>query len=50
MVVCPIALAIGCLKCPIFKTCPVKGIIGDYKKPGIADKSVKIEPKKDRTK
>ena len=32
MVLCPIALAIGCRKCPIFKMCPVKGVIGDYKK------------------
>ena len=32
MVLCPVAIAIGCRKCPIFKVCPVKGIIGDYKK------------------
>jgi hypothetical protein len=31
MVICPIALAVGCKKCPIFSVCPVKGIIGDYK-------------------
>ena len=28
---CPIALAVGCRKCPIFKVCPVKGIIGDHR-------------------
>jgi hypothetical protein len=33
MVICPVALAVGCAKCPIFKVCPVKGVIGDYKKP-----------------
>lgn len=33
MVLCPIAIAVGCKKCPIFKVCPVKGIIGDYKAP-----------------
>jgi hypothetical protein len=33
MVLCPIALAVGCKKCPIFAACPVKGVIGDYKKP-----------------
>lgn len=33
MTVCPIALAVGCRKCPIFAVCPVKGIIGDYKAP-----------------
>ena len=32
MTLCPIALAMGCIKCPVFKVCPVKGIIGDYKK------------------
>jgi hypothetical protein len=33
MVICPVAIAVGCKKCPIFKVCPVKGIIGDYKEP-----------------
>jgi hypothetical protein len=32
MTVCPIAIAVGCKKCPVFSVCPVKGIIGDYKK------------------
>ena len=31
MTLCPIAIAIGCKKCPVFSVCPVKGIIGDYK-------------------
>ena len=31
MTLCPIALAVGCKKCPIFSVCPVKGVIGDYK-------------------
>lgn len=29
MTLCPIAIAVGCRKCPIFKLCPVKGLIGD---------------------
>ena len=29
MTICPIAIAVGCKKCPIFKICPVKGVIGD---------------------
>jgi hypothetical protein len=37
MVLCPIALAVGCRKCPIFSICPVKSIIGDYK-PDVAAK------------
>jgi hypothetical protein len=32
MTLCPIALAVGCKKCPAFSICPVKGVIGDYKK------------------
>ena len=31
MTLCPIALAVGCRKCPAFKVCPAKGAIGDYK-------------------
>lgn len=30
MTLCPIALAAGCTRCPIFKLCPAKGIIGNY--------------------
>lgn len=33
MTLCPIALAAGCKKCPAFSVCPLKGVIGDYKKP-----------------
>ena len=32
MTLCPVALAVGCKKCPIFSVGPVKGVIGDYKK------------------
>ena len=31
MKLCPIALAAGCKKCPVFSVCPLKGVIGDYK-------------------
>ncbi|MEP6941120.1 MAG: hypothetical protein ABI846_15240 [Rudaea sp.] len=31
MVLCPVALAVGCRKCPIFSVCPVKSVIGDYR-------------------
>ena len=33
MTLCPIAMVVGCKKCPAFAICPVKGAIGDYKKP-----------------
>ena len=29
MVLCPVALAVGCRKCPIFAVGPAKSIIGD---------------------
>ncbi len=32
MTLCPVALATGCKKCAIFSICPLKGVIGDYKK------------------
>ena len=34
MTLCPVALVTGCEKCPAFKICPLKGVIGDYKDPG----------------
>jgi hypothetical protein len=33
MTLCPIALAVGCKKCPAFSVCPLKSVIGDYKRP-----------------
>jgi len=33
MTLCPIALVVGCQECPAFNVCPLKGVIGDYKKP-----------------
>jgi hypothetical protein len=32
MTVCPIAIAVGCRKCPVFAVCPLKSVIGDYRK------------------
>ena len=34
MVLCPVALAVGCGKCPVFAVCPAKGLIGDYRADG----------------
>lgn len=31
MTLCPIAIVAGCSKCPAFKACPLKAVIGDYK-------------------
>ena len=32
MTICPVALAVGCEKCPMFKICPLKTVLGDQKK------------------
>jgi len=47
MTLCPIALAVGCKKCPVFNVCPVKGIIGDYVPPkaGESEKPAKAAEK-----
>ncbi|MCX2864869.1 hypothetical protein OOZ63_23845 [Paucibacter sp. PLA-PC-4] len=29
MTLCPIAIAVGCKKCPAFSVCPLKSVIGD---------------------
>ncbi|MCV2356084.1 hypothetical protein LNV09_18230 [Paucibacter sp. B2R-40] len=55
MTLCPIAIAVGCRKCPIFKVCPVKGLIGDMpdsaappEKPKAAAKKTSSAAKKPR--
>lgn len=32
MTVCPIAIVAGCRKCPAFRVCPLKSVIGDHAK------------------
>ena len=46
MTLCPIALVAGCQKCPAFKVCPLKGVIGDYKPPEVAPPTVLSEEAK----
>lgn len=29
MTLCPIAIVAGCQKCPAFRICPLKGVLGD---------------------
>lgn len=45
MTLCPIALVSGCKSCFLFKVCPAKGIIGDYKPDAAAGKSGKSDKK-----
>jgi hypothetical protein len=39
MKICPIAIAVGCAKCPVFKVCPLTSVIGDQ--PAKSDQSDK---------
>ena len=32
MTICPIAIAVGCKKCPTFKFCPLTTVLGDQEK------------------
>jgi len=45
MTLCPIALAVGCEKCAMFKICPLKTVIGDQKKLKGFAPSIKIDEK-----
>ena len=44
MTLCPVAIAVGCRKCPVFKVCPAKSTLGDYS-PGRDEPEA--EPKQD---
>ena len=33
MTICPVALAVGCTKCPAVRICPLKSVLGDYRPP-----------------
>lgn len=34
MTLCPIAVVAGCQKCPAFKICPLKTVLGDQPRAG----------------
>jgi hypothetical protein len=46
MTLCPIALAVGCKKCPAFSMCPLKTVLGDHK---VADAPVKPSGSTDKS-
>ncbi len=43
MTICPIAIVAGCKKCPAFKICPLKRVIGDQ--PSALEAAAKAPPK-----
>ncbi|MDP2371393.1 hypothetical protein [Rhodoferax sp.] len=47
MTICPIAIVAGCQKCPAFKICPLKTVLGDAPKTAARKTdSVEKKPKK----
>ena len=42
MTICPIALAVGCEKCPAFKFCPLTTVLGDQEEKDEIDPSNKV--------
>ncbi len=50
MTLCPIAIVASCKKCPIFSVCPLKSVIGDYKKPEEDQTNQRTEDAQNRTK
>ena len=44
MTLCPIAIAVGCKKCPAFSVCPLKSTLGDFKKDDTSAASAKSGP------
>ncbi len=48
MTLCPIALAVGCKKCPAFSVCPLKEVIGDQKKEQPPAKAASTPKKADK--
>jgi hypothetical protein len=41
MTICPIAIAVGCKKCPAFKFCPLTTVLGDQQEEDEVDPSNK---------
>ncbi|MEP6970210.1 MAG: hypothetical protein ABJA49_07195 [Betaproteobacteria bacterium] len=39
MTLCPIAIVAGCQKCPAFRICPLKSVIGDMPAAGSSSKA-----------
>ena len=42
MTICPIAIAVGCEKCPAFKFCPLTYVLGDQQEEDEVDPSNKV--------
>jgi len=47
MKICPVAIAVGCKKCPIYSVCPAKSLIGDQAKDPSGKTDDENEPDED---
>jgi hypothetical protein len=45
MTLCPVAVAVGCKRCPIFAVCPLKSTIGDQAPKADAEPATKAATK-----
>lgn len=50
MTICPVAIAVGCKKCPVFSICPAKSLIGDQKAAAAEPQAKTPEPGKKKKK
>ena len=48
MTICPIALAVGCEKCPAFKFCPLTTVLGDQQKEDEVDSSNDVSKQREK--
>ncbi len=48
MVICPVAVAVGCKRCPAFAVCPLKTVIGDYRPDEHVDAPARAKPARPR--
>lgn len=48
MTLCPIAIAVGCKRCPAFSVCPLKSVIGDMPKAGADAPGAKAKSSADK--
>ena len=46
MTICPIALVVGCEKCPAFKLCPLTYVLGDQQEESFSTAEEEVIPEK----
>jgi hypothetical protein len=46
MKICPVAIAVGCRKCPVYSVCPAKAMLGGYKPDPAPELKEKAPPKR----